>query len=128
MDFDTAMPIYLQVIHEMKQKIVRGTLPLGSRLPSARELAVSYQINPNTANRIYREMEAEELCYTKRGLGTFVTEDEKKVAEIRKEMAEELLCNFLKGMIELGFQQEELLLMIQTEYNKKKRAESGIEP
>lgn len=128
MDFDTAMPIYLQVIHEMKQKIVRGTLPLGSRLPSARELAVSYQINPNTANRIYREMEAEELCYTKRGLGTFVTEDEKKVAEIRKEMAEELLWNFLEGMIELGFQQEELLLMIQTEYNRKKRAESGIEP
>lgn len=128
MDFDTAMPIYLQVIHEMKQKIVRGTLPLGSRLPSARELAVSYQINPNTANRIYREMEAEELCYTKRGLGTFVTEDEKKIAEIRKEMAEELLWNFLEGMIELGFQQEELLLMIQTEYNRKKRAESGIEP
>ena len=53
MEFKTNIPIYLQVIEDIKQKIIAGTLPLGSKLPSSRELAIEYQINPNTAARIY---------------------------------------------------------------------------
>ena len=47
MEFKTNIPIYLQVIEDIKQKIIAGTLPLGSKLPSSRELAIEYQINPN---------------------------------------------------------------------------------
>ena len=45
MEFKTNIPIYLQVIEDIKQKIIAGTLPLGSKLPSSRELAIEYQIN-----------------------------------------------------------------------------------
>lgn len=75
MEFKTNIPIYLQVIEDIKQKIIAGTLPLGSKLPSSRELAIEYQINPNTAARIYSEMESMGLSYTRRGIGTFVTEN-----------------------------------------------------
>lgn len=117
MEFDNNIPIYLQVISELKKDMINGVLGLGEKLPSGRELALTYQINPNTANRIYKEMEAEELCFTKRGLGTFVTEDGDKLNEIRNEMAEKLLLNFVAGMVELKFDKEEVLALIEEKYN-----------
>lgn len=116
LNFNTNMPIYVQVIDEIKRGIIRGTLELGEKLPSARDLALQYQINPNTANRIYREMEMAELCFTKRGLGTFVTEDSEKVQKIKQEMAENLLYSFIVGMKELGYTMEEVIELLSKEY------------
>ena len=79
MEFSNNIPIYIQVINEIKKDMVNGVVALGEKLPSGRELAFKYKINPNTANRIYKEMESEEICYTKRGLGTYVTEDVNKL-------------------------------------------------
>ncbi|MFV0344339.1 MAG: GntR family transcriptional regulator [Anaerocolumna sp.] len=120
MEFDNNIPIYLQVIKELKKDMIHGVLGLGDKLPSGRELALTYQINPNTANRIYKEMEAEGICFTKRGLGTFVTEDEKRLKEIRMEMAESLLSNFVAGMTELKFEKEEVIAFIEEKYEYKK--------
>ena len=75
MNYDPMTPIWLQVATQIKQQIVTGVLPPGAKLPGGRDLAVQYGINPNTAARIYQEMEREGVCETKRGLGTFVTED-----------------------------------------------------
>jgi DNA-binding transcriptional regulator YhcF (GntR family) len=65
LEFKNNIPIYLQVIDDIKHKIVLGELNLGDKLPSTRELAVMYQINPNTAVRVYNEMELMGLCFTK---------------------------------------------------------------
>lgn len=119
--FDSTMPIDIQVIHELKLKIVRGVLPLGSRLPSARELAIHYQINLNTAARIYKEMEVEELCYTRKGLGTFITENERIITIIRNEMADELLSNFLSGMTDLGYEKEEVVALLSKKLEESKK-------
>ena len=116
MEFDNNIPIYVQVINDIKNDIVKGTLPLGEKLPSGRDLALKYQINPNTANRIYKELEAEEICFTKRGLGTFVTEDGEKLKRIREEMAETLLDNFISGMKNLGFSKEEVIRLLDMKY------------
>lgn len=120
MEFDNKMPIYLQVINDLKKDIINGVLGLGDKLPSSRELAFKYQINPNTANRIYKEMEAEEICFTKRGLGTFVTEDANKLNQIRKEMADTLLINFLAGMIELQYSKEDVMELIEERFDEIK--------
>lgn len=119
MEFDNSMPIYLQVIQELKKEMIQGKLPLGAKMPSARELAISYQINPNTANRIYKELELENLCFTKRGLGTFVTEDQKVLSEIRNEMAEKTLKEFVLSMKALGFTREELLDGVKKKFDEK---------
>ena len=58
MEFNSRIPIYLQVIDDIKKRLVTGGIEPGAKLPSTRELAVEYNINPNTAARIYREMRA----------------------------------------------------------------------
>lgn len=117
MEFDNNIPIYIQVINDIKKDIINGALVLGEKLPSGRDLAYKYKINPNTANRIYKEMEAEEICYTKRGLGTFVTEDKEKLKNIREEMAGSLLDSFIEGMKQLGFTKEELIHLLEHKYD-----------
>ncbi len=109
MEFDTNVPIYFQVIQEIKKEIINGSRKLGDKLPSSRELAVLYKINPNTANRIYREMELSGLCFTKRGLGTYITEDETMLKQIRVELADKLMDDFVQGMRLLGLSREEIM-------------------
>lgn len=98
MEFENNIPIYIQVINQIKKDIITGKLPMGAKLPSTRELAVLYHINPNTAGRVYKEMELQNMCYTKRGLGTFVTEDAAVFNALRESMAQEFISNFIKEM------------------------------
>ena len=58
MEYNTASPTYLQVINELKKRMVKGELKPGEKMPSNRELAVLFKVNQNTAARIYREMES----------------------------------------------------------------------
>ena len=119
MEFKNNSPIYLQVIDDIKHRIGSGRLKLGEKLPSTRELAVLYQINPNTAVRVYNEMESMGICFTKRGLGTFVTEDEEKFYSIKKEMARDYIGNFVNGMSGLGINKEEMINYIEEYFNEK---------
>lgn len=119
MEFDHNIPIYVQVIDMIKKDIIQGKLPMGAKLPSTRELAVQYHINPNTAGRIYKEMEMQNMCYTKRGLGTFVTEDAKVFAEIRQSMAENLVNGFVKEMRDLGYSKEDLIAVISVQFERE---------
>ena len=109
MEYNTASPIYLQVINELKKRMVKGELKPGEKMPSNRELAVLFKVNQNTAARIYREMESMGLCYTKRGIGTFVSEEDDMISGLKKEMAEELLRNFMQEMEDLGFQKGDII-------------------
>lgn len=113
MEFHSAIPIYLQVMAAIKRDIVTGQLAPGDKLPSVRDLAIQYSINPNTVSRVYRELELEGVSFTKRGMGTFVTEDEGKVSQMRREMADELVEHFLQGMHQLGISSSEALKMLQ---------------
>lgn len=112
MDFKNNIPIYLQVINDIKHRISLGELKLGEKLPSTRDLAVKYQINPNTAVRVYSDMEGEGLCFTKRGLGTFVTEDEEKYLSVKREMANEYVGEFIDNMKGLGIEIDDMIELI----------------
>ena len=89
-------------------------------MPSNRELAVLYKVNQNTAARIYREMEMAGYCYTKRGIGTFVSEEENMFDNVKKEMAEELLRNFVREMHDLGFKKGEIIEQI-ADYEEERK-------
>ncbi len=116
MNFQTDRPIYLQVIDDIKRQMLSGELKVGQKLPSTRDLARIYQINPNTASRVYREMEQEELCFTQRGTGTFITEDEQIWKKLRTDMAEENLRSFCHRMKSLGFSEEETVELVREQY------------
>ena len=120
MEYNPALPIYLQVANSIKRDIVTGRLELGARLPSVRDLAVAYTINPNTVSRVYKELEMEDVCFTRRGMGTFVTQDPETVTNMKREMAGTLIYEFLEGMKQLGFTQEEAIKVLeQSEFQEK---------
>ena len=112
MEYNAAAPIYLQVINDLKKKMVKGELKPGEKMPSGRDLAVAYKVNQNTAARIYREMEMSGYCFTKRGIGTFVSEEENMFQDLKKEMADELLKNFMHEMSGLGYQKDDIISQI----------------
>ena len=109
MEYNTGAPIYLQVINELKKKMVKGELKPGEKMPSSRNLAVEYKVNQNTAARIYREMEMQGYCFTRRGIGTFVSEEENMFQDLKKEMASELLKNFMHEMKGLGYKKDDII-------------------
>ncbi len=112
MRFDPNRPIWLQVMGEIRTDIVTGDKPPGSKMPGGRDLALDYGINPNTAARVYQELEKAGLCETRRGLGTFVTGDSDRIASLRREMAREAAEEFVLRMARLGIGREEAAGMI----------------
>ena len=96
MNYDPMTPIWLQVATQLKQQIVTGRLAPGDKLPGGRDLALRFEINPNTAARVYQELERGGVCRTRRGMGTYVTEDENVISALRNEMARETVRRFLK--------------------------------
>lgn len=122
MEYNSSLPIYLQVANLIKRDIVTGKRELGEKLPSVRELAVSYTINPNTVSCVYKELEMEGVCFTRRGMGTFVTENPKKVKSMKEEMVGTLIREFLEGMQQLGFTRAEAIRILE-EKDKEKSGE-----
>ena len=112
MDFDYNIPIYLQVARRIKSQIASGILRPGDKLPSNLDLAIEYKINPNTVQRIYRELEDMGYCFTRRGIGTFVSEDEAVFRTLKQERADQLLGSFMEEMKELGFEKKDILSMV----------------
>ncbi|HZK18876.1 MAG TPA: GntR family transcriptional regulator [Clostridia bacterium] len=120
-DQRSSTPIYRQLIHEIKEAVLRGILRPGDKLPSVRELAVTLTVNPNTIQKSYRELERQRVIETLRGKGTFVCEqyeprkDREKVNELKEELrmilvrahylglkAEDILQEVNKIMLEVG--------------------------
>ena len=117
MQYDPNSPIWLQVMTALKTDIATGRRPPGEKLPGGRELALQYTINPNTAARVYQELEKEGLCETRRGMGTYVTGDETRILALRAEMARQAAGRFLKDMENLGISRREAAQMILEEDN-----------
>ncbi len=115
MNYDPMTPIWLQVTTLLKQQIVTGLLAPGEKLPGGRELALRYEINPNTAARVYQALEREGVCQTRRGMGTYVTEDQSVIDSLRDEMARDTVRRFLKDLSGLGLTRADAVRLIQKE-------------
>ncbi|MDK2821583.1 MAG: hypothetical protein PWP31_1548 [Clostridia bacterium] len=113
MEFDLSKPIYLQIVNEIKRKIVRRELAPGDKIPSQREMAQKMKVNPNTVQRAYQEMERIELVETLRGQGTFIQQDPRLLENLRNQMAQKALDNFLKEVAALGLGENEIRSMIE---------------
>ena len=120
--FNSKSPIYLQVINEIKKQLALGEIKPGDKLLSSRELAVLYSINPNTAGRVYKELEALGICFTKRGLGTFVTKEINMIKPIKQDMARDYVIAFITSMRDLGYKKEEIIDIL-----KNKEWDNGID-
>jgi len=108
-DFQTSKPIYIQIADHLSSQIVRGEMRAGEKLPSVREMAINLGVNPNTIQRTYSEMERMGIVETKRGQGTFVTENEQVLKALKIRLQADIIGVFVQNMKELGFSQEEMM-------------------
>lgn len=106
-------PIYQQLIDRITGDIIRGSLKPGEKLLSVRDYAMEAGVNANTMQRVYKELEQMEITETKRGQGSFVTEDEVKIARLRDNMKEQLVTSFIQSVEELGFTTTEIVQHLQ---------------
>ena len=113
-------PLYAQLVGQLQRMIVTGVYPAGSRLPSVRELAAEAAVNPNTMQRALAELEEDGLIFTQRTSGRYVTEEQEKIMETKKEMAEQLIFQFMEDMSHLGYTKEQTMTMINRTEEKSK--------
>src|SRR3954451_19088797 len=109
-DLHSGVPVYRQLIDQVRGGIAAGSLRPGDQLPTVRQVAVDLAINPNTVMRAYRELEIRGILSTQQGTGTFITEQKVKAGEAQRrrrlsQMAGELVA---RAGAE-GFNLEELL-------------------
>jgi GntR family transcriptional regulator len=72
--FDDGVPIYLQIMNQIKYLVASGRLSPGDEVPPIRVLAEQLLINPNTVARAYRELESAGILTKRRGAGTYVSD------------------------------------------------------
>lgn len=110
--FDNDKPIYMQLVENIKKKIISGELELGERIPSVRELATILKVNPNTMQKALQELESLELIFTERTNGKFVTENRKIINKYKDVYADNLIKDFMSNMIEIGYEKDEIIEII----------------
>src|ERR1700678_3645624 len=110
LDLRSGLPVYRQIIDQVRTGVAAGTLTAGDQLPTVRQLAVDLAINPNTVMRAYRELELGGTLETHQGTGTFISNQRiiRKSSDRERQLAQ-LAGDFAARAGELGFTVEELL-------------------
>lgn len=116
--FNANAPIYLQIIADMKHRIASGELQAGQRLDSVRELAVAFNVNPNTMQRSLSELERNGLLHSERTSGRYITKDEELIRYMREEEAMKIITEFISQMKKIGCRSEEIISMLNQELKK----------
>ena len=104
--------VYLQIIDYIRMQIFSGEIGSGDKLLSVRELSNVLNVNPNTVQRAYAELERMGLVDTIRNTGREVTNDIEIIRQSKKELAKAYTMDFVSNMIALGFTKKEILSCI----------------
>lgn len=121
--FNNRDPVYVQVIRHLKEQIAKGYFEPGQEIPSRRELANQLKINPNTAQRAYKEMEEQGLIFTEGNMPSCITKDEAVLKSVREELILEAVDLFLGSIKSIDVPLAEVLELVK----KKHDAEIGTE-
>lgn len=121
-DLRSNRPLYEQIIHEIKEDVIKGYLVPGDELPSVRKLAMELSVTPNTVAKAYRELEGEQIIETIRGKGTYISSsmnmkkiDEGKMMAIKKELTLQML-----EMMYMGLNEDDIQSVIRELYESIK--------
>jgi GntR family transcriptional regulator len=110
LDLRSGVPVYRQIIDQVRTGVAAATLTAGDQLPTVRQLAVDLAINPNTVVRAYRELELGGMLETHQGTGTFITNKRiSKNSGERERQLTQLANEFAARAGGAGFTVEELL-------------------
>ncbi|SRR6056297_2090809 len=104
MKFKNDQPIYQQIGMYIRNDILRENIQSGDRMPSIREMAVDMEVNPNTVNRAYADLQSQDIIHNKRGIGYFINDKAKELImqEEKKAFLEKKLPQIFGKMILLN--------------------------
>lgn len=128
-DHHSGVPIYRQVIEQIRQQIMAGQLAEGEQLISVRELAAQLRVNPMTISKAYALLEVEGLVERRRGVGLFAARLRKgKKAHTRAKLLEEILRKAAVAAVQLGIPEKkagEMLARLYRKYDSRTRSLSN---
>ncbi|MFT2009131.1 GntR family transcriptional regulator [Pontibacter sp. 13R65] len=110
MEFRETQAIYLQIAERFFENILQKKWVSGDKIPSIRDMAVEFEVNPNTTMRTFNFLQDKGVIYNKRGIGYFLADDglEKTIALKKEQFLQEELPLFLKTMQLLGLSLDDL--------------------
>lgn len=117
--FDNSSPIYLQLLIHFRKLIASSTWSPGSRIPSVRDLALSFGVNPNTVQRALADLERDGLAKSERTSGRFITEDLQLIMAMRERLADELVQDSIRHLSELGLSLDESVQLLSKKWMEK---------
>ncbi len=123
-----ARPIFRQIVDGIRMDIACGNLPVGSKLPSVRGLALQLVINPNTVAKAYSELTSQGLVESRQGLGLFVAQPRQLLNQTEQDkQLNDAIETFINDIAYLDFEQDQVLHKVSQAINRitKKQADGG---
>src|SRR5699024_211439 len=102
MDFDSAQPIWQQLVDDFTRRVIIGEWRPGMKIPSTRELALEYQVNPNTVQRALTELDRLRTTQSERTSARFVSDEEGVLKALRDEAAQEIIDDVIARLASIG--------------------------
>lgn len=114
LNHSSMVPIYEQLMEQIKSDIIQSVLSEGEALPSVRTLAGELRISALTVKKAYDKLEEEGFVTTVHGKGTYVSASDKQLAmETRRRMVEEEFDNAIDRALSIGMEKEEITELVQ---------------
>lgn len=123
MEFNQRSPVYIQVLYWFKKRIVTGEFKSGESIPSRRALATELKINPNTAQKVYRELEEQQLITTERNVPSKITMDQAIIDRVRTEILDDAVKQFVDAIHMIEVPLTDIIVHFKREYTIRKRGE-----
>lgn len=117
--FQSTQPIYLQIMERIKKEIVAEKLLPTQQLPTVRELALRYQVNPNTVQRALSELERLNLVKSDRTIGRFVTDDQSLIQSLKEQMIMDKVNTFVSELDQLKVPQEDSINYLKQAFKER---------
>jgi GntR family transcriptional regulator len=104
-DFESGVPLYMQLVERIKHMVASGQLQPGQQLPTIRQLAADLRINYNTVGRAYMLLDQEGVISTEQGRGTFVTRrlSEEQIQRLWEDRLRTMVDRLVQEAIALGY-------------------------
>lgn len=106
--FENNIPIHIQIINHIKILIITGIYKPGEKIPSVRDLALEYKVNPNTIQKSLSELENIKLIYTESTNGKYVTDNKSIINKYKNEYIKTLTNNYINKMKELNLNKDDI--------------------
>ncbi len=115
----SSIPIFTQIVNQVKYSVAMGAYRADDKLPSVRELAVQLRVNPNTIARAYRQLDRESILYTQRGRGVFVSAEAAAICRReRKRIINERLGDAVDEALRSDLDPADIRMIVESKLNE----------